>query len=51
MPDRAELVAEAAEIFGEEAARELAAHLRIPFEACRPAADAPHILRNRHAHS
>lgn len=32
-PTRAELVAEAAAIFGEEAARDLAAHLRVPFEA------------------
>lgn len=31
--DRHELVAEAAAIFGEEAARDLAAHLRVPFEA------------------
>ena len=32
-PARHELVAEAAVIFGEEAARDLAALLRIPFEA------------------
>ena len=35
-PARAELVAEAATIFGEEAARELAELLRVPFEACQP---------------
>lgn len=33
-PARHELVAEAAVIFGEEAARELAGHLGVPFEAC-----------------
>lgn len=37
---RHELVAEAATIFGEEAARDLAAHLRVPFEA--HAADVQH---------
>jgi hypothetical protein len=32
-PARHELVAEAAAVFGEEAARELAGRLRVPFEA------------------
>jgi hypothetical protein len=35
-PARHELVAEAAAIFGEEAARELAGLLRVPFEGSRP---------------
>ena len=35
-PDRHEIVREAAAIFGEEAARELAGHLRVPFEAYQP---------------
>jgi hypothetical protein len=35
---RFELVAEAAAVFGEEAARELAVLLRVPFEACQPEA-------------
>lgn len=35
-PARRELVAEAAEIFGEEDARELAKLLQVPFEACQP---------------
>ena len=35
-PTRAELVAEALAVFGEEAARELAGHLRVPFEVCQP---------------
>jgi hypothetical protein len=35
-PTRAELVAEAAAVFGEDAARELAGHLRVPFEAAQP---------------
>lgn len=34
--ERHELVAEAAAIFGEEAARDLASHLRVPFEAHAP---------------
>jgi len=33
--DRAGLVAEAAQTFGEEAARELAGLLHVPFEACQ----------------
>ncbi|WP_187278636.1 hypothetical protein [Methylobacterium sp. WL64] len=33
---RHELVAEAVAIFGEEAARELARHLGVPFEAAQP---------------
>lgn len=37
-PARRELVAEAATIFGEEAARELADLLRVPFEVPRPEA-------------
>lgn len=39
-PARHELVSEAAAIFGEEAARELAHHLRVSFEACLPEAGA-----------
>lgn len=35
-PTRADLVAEALSIFGQEAARELARLLRVPFEACQP---------------
>ncbi|WP_279602831.1 hypothetical protein [Methylobacterium sp. E-046] len=35
---RHELVAEAAETFGEEAGRELAEMLRVPFEALHPEA-------------
>jgi hypothetical protein len=38
---RQELVTEAAATFGEEAARELAGLLRVPFETCRPHADHP----------
>jgi hypothetical protein len=38
-PARHELVAEAALISGEEAARELAGHLGVPLEACRPHAN------------
>ncbi|WP_139239564.1 MULTISPECIES: hypothetical protein [unclassified Methylobacterium] len=34
-PARHELVAQAALIFGEEAARELAGHPGVPFEACQ----------------
>ena len=37
---RHELVAEAAATFGEEAGRELADLLRVPFEACQPEARA-----------
>ena len=35
-PARAELVVEALAVFDEDAARELAGHLRVSFEACQP---------------